>query len=76
MSKTTYSTDKDLNAFIAGLVRMGWTFQAQGRLPKIIAPNGRKMPVPRSHADWRMLRNIRKSTERLAALPPDTAERP
>lgn len=76
MSKTTYSTNKDLNAYIAALVRSGWTFQAHGRLPKIIAPNGRKMPVPRSHADWRTLRNIRQSTERLAALPATKARRP
>lgn len=76
MSKIAYSTDKDMNAYIAGLVRAGWTFQAQGRRARITAPNGHKVPVPRSHRDWRALRNMRRSTEHLAALPPDTAERP
>lgn len=47
MTTTTYSSDKDVNAQIASLVRAGWKYQARGRSKhaKVIAPNGRKMAV-------------------------------
>jgi hypothetical protein len=67
-----YSSDKDMHAVIASLVRNGWTYQAKGRgkHPKVIAPNGHKMTYPLTPSDWRAVRNLRRDAERLAALPP------
>ncbi|WP_176322295.1 hypothetical protein [Burkholderia vietnamiensis] len=78
MTTTTYSSDKDVNAQIASLVRAGWKFQARGRSKhaKIMAPNGRKMTVPYSPSDWRALRNLRRDAERLAMLPSAKTKRP
>ncbi len=72
-----YSSNKDMHAAVASLVRDGWTHQAKGkaRHPKVIAPNGRKMTYPLTPSDWRAVRNLRRDAEHLAALPPAGAKR-
>lgn len=76
MPTSMYSTDKDFNRFIAGLVRTGWTFQPKGhrKHAKLIAPNGRSLTIAGSPSDWRALRNLRRDTEYLAALPSTPAK--
>ncbi|MFM0593980.1 hypothetical protein [Paraburkholderia dilworthii] len=73
-----YSSDKDVSATIASLVKSGWQYRTAGhsKHAKIIAPNGRKMTVPYSPSDWRALRNLRRDAERLAALPAADPNRP
>ncbi|KVS42095.1 hypothetical protein WK35_25440 [Burkholderia vietnamiensis] len=70
-----FSSDKDMHAAIASLVRDGWTHQTKGRgkHPKVIAPNGRAMSYPLTPSDWRAVRNLRRDAARLAALPPGKA---
>ncbi|MDN4573659.1 hypothetical protein DBB29_08735 [Pandoraea cepalis] len=72
-----YSSDKDMHAVVADLVKDGWTYQAKGRSkhPKVIAPNGRKMTYPLTPSDWRAVRNLRRDAARLAALPPAKTNR-
>ncbi|WP_186020502.1 hypothetical protein [Burkholderia gladioli] len=68
-----YSSNKDFNEAIAGLVQdAGWQYRPPGKSKhaKVIAPNGRKMTVPFSPGDWRAVRNFRREVARLSALPP------
>lgn len=71
MPTSTYSTDKDFNSYIDGLIQAGWIFKPKGhrKHAKLIAPNGRSMSIAGSPSDWRALRNLQRDTARLAALP-------
>ena len=64
-----YSSSKDLRKHIAGLIKEGWTFKKGGKHGKLIAPNGRKMPVPVSPSGYNTLVNQVHQARRIAALP-------
>lgn len=64
-----YSSSKDLRKHIAGLIKEGWTFKKGGKHGKLIAPNGRKMPVPVSPSSASTLVNQVHQARRIAALP-------
>ncbi len=64
-----YTSSKDLRKHIAGLVKEGWTFKKDGKHGKLIAPNGRKMPVPVSPSGCNTLVNQVHQARRIAALP-------
>ncbi|MCA7885517.1 MULTISPECIES: hypothetical protein [Burkholderia] len=65
-----YSKNRDVNDYISGLVRAGWTFtKGSGGHGKITAPNGRRWGVPSTPGDWRALPNLRRDLKHLAALP-------
>ena len=66
-----YSTCKEFNNHVKGLVRQGWTFIPKGRHKhaRVVAPNGRSISVPGSPSDWRGLRNFKRDSMHIASLP-------
>ncbi len=64
-----YSNDKDLQRHVAVLVKQGWTFIKGKTHGKLVAPNGRRMPVAVSPSDRRGFENHVHQVERLQALP-------
>ena len=71
-----YTSSKDLRKHIATLVKEGWTFKKGGKHGKLIAPNGRKMPVPVSPSGNNTLVNQVHQARRIAALPAGSQHKP
>lgn len=65
-----YSSCKDINSLIKSKIALGWTYEGKGgsKHSKIIAPNGRRMPVPLTPGDGRSIRNFRSQLKRLEAM--------
>jgi hypothetical protein len=60
-----YSNDKEISAIVRKLLNTGWRYMAGTKHGKIIAPNGRKLPVPGTPSDWRASRNFRRDVRRI-----------
>lgn len=56
----TYCGDKDIDAILVGLVRLGWRVDySTGRHLKVYPPGGRRMVVvSRTPSDYHVTRNI------------------
>lgn len=59
-----YSKSKEIQKLVRDLVTRGWHFVPGKKHGKIIAPNGRKMPVPCTPSDWRAVHNFRSHLKR------------
>ena len=60
-----YCQDKDINRFIAELVRFGWIFE-RGRHGKLRHPSGVGfLTIPKTPSDRRCLQNIRRDMKRV-----------
>lgn len=63
-----YSNDKEIAATVRKLLNSGWRYMAGKKHGKIIAPNGRKLPVPGTPSDWRASMNFKRDVRRLALV--------
>jgi len=62
-----YSNDKDISAIVRTLLKKDWRFMSGSKHGKLIAPNGRKMPVPGTPSDRRACLNFQRDVRQLAA---------
>lgn len=69
MATINYCSDKDVNTFIAKLVReQGWLFTKGKKHGKLTAPNGRMVTYSVSPSCPFVLHKIRKDCDRVMAL--------
>ena len=61
-----YSKDKKINAMAGSLVIQGWRYCRGKKHGKLVAPNGRMLPIPGTPSDWRASLNFRRDVRRLA----------
>lgn len=64
MSTATYSLDKDINKYVKGLIKKGWSFTRGGKHACLISPGDRKFPVPGSPSDSRSFYNFKHRMEK------------
>ncbi len=65
-----YSKDKEISATVRKLLTKGWRYIAGKKHGKLIAPNGRKLPVPGTPSDWRASLNFKRDIRRIAFCTP------
>lgn len=61
-----YSKDKEIAATVRHLLANGWRYNSGKKHGKLIAPNGRKLPVPGTPSDWRASLNFRRDIRRIS----------
>ncbi len=63
-----YSKDKEISAIVQNLISKGWRHMAGKKHGKIIAPNGRKLPVPGTPSDHRASLNFKRDVRHIALI--------
>lgn len=62
-----YSKSKEIQKVVEDHIRQGWRYEPGKKHGKLVAPNGRKAPIPFTPSDWRAARNflsqLRKKTK-------------
>ena len=62
------SNNKDISAIVRTLLNSGWRYMEGRKHGKIIAPNGKKLPVPGTPTDWRASMNFKRDVRRMALI--------
>ncbi len=62
-----FSKNKEISAIVQDLLANGWRYVAGKKHGKLIAPNGRMLPVPGTPSDWRASLNFRRDVRRVHA---------
>ncbi|MFL0808000.1 MAG: hypothetical protein K6L60_12005 [Oceanobacter sp.] len=61
-----YSSDKDVNHMVLGLVREGWGFVCGKKHNRLISPfNGKALIFSKSPSDFRAIRNMKRDIKKL-----------
>ena len=55
-----YSKSKEISAIVQNKISNGWQFVKGEKHGKIIAPNGRRIPVPGTPSDYRAWLNFKR----------------
>lgn len=63
-----YSKDKEISAIVQNLMSNGWRYMAGTKHGKIIAPNGRKLPVPGTPSDSRACLNFKRDVRHITLI--------
>lgn len=63
-----YSTNKEIARIVRAFIKQGWCYRRGPCHGKLIAPNGRMIPVPCTPSDYRALMNFEKDLRRIACL--------
>lgn len=61
-----YSKDKEIAATVRRKLAEGWQYMAGKKHGKLIAPNGKKLPVPSTPSDWRASLNFKSDVRRIS----------
>jgi hypothetical protein len=61
-----YSKDKEIAAAVRKLLANDWRHIAGKKHGKVIAPNGRRLPVPGTPSDWRASLNFKRDVRRIS----------
>lgn len=65
-----YSKDKEIAATVRHLLAKGWRYIAGKKHGKLIAPNGKQLPVPGTPSDWRASLNFKRDIRRISFFAP------
>lgn len=63
-----YSKNKEIQKLVSHQLRQGWHYEPGKKHDKLIAPNGRKAPIPFTPSDWRAVHNFRSQLRRTAQV--------
>ncbi len=61
-----YCKDKRIATTVRTLLAQGWRYLPGKKRGKLIAPNGRRLPVPCTPSDWRASLNFEHDARRIA----------
>lgn len=65
-SMKKFSSDKDIQKFVAMLIRSGWVYMRGSKHGKLRSPEGKKITVPGSPSDKRAYKNFVTDIRRIA----------
>lgn len=65
-----YSKNKEIQKLVSRRVYQGWSYEPGKKHGKLVAPNGRKTPIPFTPSDWRATRNFRSQLRRMTETKP------